>query len=863
MEGMLSGPGSISITLVSGNEEATRANEGNVEFYIGKTHLYFYTSDSDDAAAVLHKTFDAAGDYTTRRLAFQLSEGEVANIFSDDATTCTIYAISNLPEELEEQLTDQSSINEIKQFPLETDFSQGDFSSFVMDAKGTVTLDRSNSTMTATTLSMARAAVKISLNVFLAQSFYIPEDGTYSPANAYNINNIKLYNTLKRGLVDGTVDDLSDSDYITDYSNPLTKSYFTTSYQGYKYYWYTASSFYSYPCDWSNEKNRDVHATICVPWKLTTSSGDISYKSYNYQIAIPINTSIKNLERNKNYSIYVYLSVLGGTLDGEVVTPGDLALSYEVADWTDDGTPIDTELDQSHYLVVQDNTFEVFNENSLTFEYQSCDAVEAYVSEISYVSTRYDNDETIYLYKANYDESSNSYNEVTDNEYNSLSDHTSEVRKSKKDDIIKYIDDHVTTDMLTNKPEASDNVDDINGRITLTSAVSEIAEKLYRPVKYTVVVVNGKDHNQIRQTVTITQYPSKYIEFGAGGNVFVNGYYARLVPDAGYTQDSLPEGSSANGDGYKSYNFVTSTYDESNKYYSSTENNLNTGIGYGSTGTDATKYASINSSYEYVRGNINSTTVSFKQTIDVHVTAFSESDNYFTINNGNDRKYYKIGDPRIGGNFTNMQSHSTSYTYKGNELYEYYVKGGTHTVTTTTNNNNYGGYDNRGNDKWGNDNNTTTTTTTYYDRYVEPWPDVDKIKVGGTTTSYDEIISPLFKIQSTYGAAVYAPYFKVAQKRCATYQEAGYPAGRWRLPTLAEIAFIVKLQSASVIDLMFNKNEVGYWTCTGSRIIADDSFKYTANYDGTCYVRCVYDLWYWGSDQVKPTHEFYPMPTKQ
>jgi hypothetical protein len=555
------------------------------------------------------------------------------------------------------------------------------------------------------------------------------------------------------------------------------------------------------------------------------------------------NVKTNQIVRNYMYNYTVELDVIVGDLDGAVVTADDLTLSYEVSDWTDDGTPINTTLDQSHYLVVQDNTFEVFNENSLTFEYQSCDAVEAYVTEISYVSTRYDNDETIYLYKANYNESTNSYTEVSDDEYKSLSDHTSEVRKSKEEDIIKYIDDHVTKDMLSKSSVANDNVDDINGRITLTSAVSEIAEKLYRPVKYTVVVVNGTDHNKIRQTVTITQYPSKYIEFGAGGNVFVNGYYARLIPDEGYTKESLPGGSIENEDGYKSYNFVTSTYDESNKYYSSTENNLNTGIGYGSTGTDATKYASINSSYEYVRGNINSTTVSFKRTIDVHVTAFSGSDNYFTINKGSDKKYYKIGDPRIGGNFTNMQSHSTSYTYKGNELYEYYVKGDSYTTKEK-----HGQY---------------LTSITHYNRYVEPWPDVDKIKVGGTATSYDEIISPLFKIQSTYGAAVYAPYFKVAQKRCATYQEAGYPAGRWRLPTLAEIAFIVKLQSASVIDLMFNKNEVGYWTCTGGKIVADDSFKYTANYDGTCYVRCVYDLWYWGSDQVTPTHEFHPMPTKQ
>jgi hypothetical protein len=840
--------GTLTLTLTSTSNETdeTRADATiDPEFYIGTTHLFFYTTESNDEPAVYHRVITPNASASTY-LNIGLDTETVLDIYGESNTKAYIYAVSNLPEDI--AITETSSINEIREQVLSSDFSDfNNVTSFVMEGKNEVKLDRNTLTMSSN-IFLTRSAARISLSVYVLQRLALPE-ATYQPVidkteASGSTSKIKLqldvYNTVKRGKINGSLE-LTDDDY-TMYSRDLAYKWNYIAKTGW-YYYYAHDPIYTYPSDWSNQDNKNLHVTINIPWKRTdTNTNAVTYKTYYYQLTIPVENTLHTIDRNKKYDLKVFLGVLGGTLGGDVVTPDDLSLSYEISDWTDDGTPIKAELDRSHYLVVQDNTFEVFNENSLTFEYQSCNSVEAYVSEISYVSTRYDND-TIYLYKANYDESTNSYKEVSDGEYKDLSDYTSEVRKSKEEDIIKYIDDHVTKDMLTNKPEANDNVDDINGRITLTSEVSEIAEKLYRPVKYTVVVVNGKDHNQIRQTVTITQYPSKYIEFGAGGNVFVNGYYARLVPDAGYTQDSLPGGSIANGDGYKSYNFVSSTYDESNKYYSSTGNDLNTKIDYGTTGENARNYASINSSYEYVRGNINSTTVSFKQTIDVHVTAFSGSDNYFTINNGNDRKYYKIGDPRIGGNFTNMQSHSTSYTYNGNELYEYYIKGDSYTTEEK-----HGPY---------------LTSTTHYNRYVEPWPDVDKIKVGGTTTSYDEIISPLFKIQSTYGAAVYAPHFKVAQKRCATYQEAGYPAGRWRLPTLAEIAFIVKLQSASVIDLMFNKSEVGYWTCTGSRIIADDSFKYTANYDGTCYVRCVYDLWYWGSDPVKPTHKFYPMPTKQ
>jgi hypothetical protein len=131
----------------------------------------------------------------------------------------------------------------------------------------------------------------------------------------------------------------------------------------------------------------------------------------------------------------------------------------------------------------------------------------------------------------------------------------------------------------------------------------------------------------------------------------------------------------------------------------------------------------------------------------------------------------------------------------------------------------------------------------------------------------------MFKIQSSYGTAKSKVYFDVAQKRCATYQEAGYPAGRWRLPTLAEIAYIVRLQNEGVIEKMFNSGNPGYWTSSGGIIVANSNMTYTANYKNTSsgggggnggspggFVRCVYDTWYWGNKQTLPTHQYHPMP---
>lgn len=88
--------------------------------------------------------------------------------------------------------------------------------------------------------------------------------------------------------------------------------------------------------------------------------------------------------------------------------------------------------------------------------------------------------------------------------------------------------------------------------------------------------------------------------------------------------------------------------------------------------------------------------------------------------------------------------------------------------------------------------------------------------------------------------------WRTAAMRCAAYQEDGYPAGRWRLPTEAEVAFCRELQRNGYIDdLFYNTNR--YWTASG-----------TYYYQGTCTdpgdaqttasVRCVYDLWYWGDE---------------
>lgn len=121
----------------------------------------------------------------------------------------------------------------------------------------------------------------------------------------------------------------------------------------------------------------------------------------------------------------------------------------------------------------------------------------------------------------------------------------------------------------------------------------------------------------------------------------------------------------------------------------------------------------------------------------------------------------------------------------------------------------------------------------------------------------EDIIAPKLIIASSYGA-VYGDYYfnlETARKRCAAYQENGYPAGRWRVPTAAEIKFMVTLSTFGFIPSLYTfsaNDNVGYWSANG-KIVGNAQGVPVLNTSSTSNtaVRCVYDAWYWGEEPVQ------------
>lgn len=136
---------------------------------------------------------------------------------------------------------------------------------------------------------------------------------------------------------------------------------------------------------------------------------------------------------------------------------------------------------------------------------------------------------------------------------------------------------------------------------------------------------------------------------------------------------------------------------------------------------------------------------------------------------------------------------------------------------------------------------------------------LDATEYRATRQDAENVIAPAFKVASSWGKTTDISY-QTAVKRCASYQEAGYPAGRWRIPTKAEVEYITQLSSDGKIPRLFggqNGSAAAYWVSSGT-YTAGASYTdnyYTPGLSGSEAVRCVYDVWYWGEATIEEDKE--------
>ena len=136
---------------------------------------------------------------------------------------------------------------------------------------------------------------------------------------------------------------------------------------------------------------------------------------------------------------------------------------------------------------------------------------------------------------------------------------------------------------------------------------------------------------------------------------------------------------------------------------------------------------------------------------------------------------------------------------------------------------------------------------------------IDVTRYRKTKTDANDVISPGFKIASSYGMVVnrsedgnYSGItYENAVKRCASYQENGYPAGRWRVPTEAEMEFVIYLSDYGKVPSLFQ----GSYYASSGRYLNYENGTYQGYANATSQygyrVRCVYDTWFWGEEPIQ------------
>ena len=123
-------------------------------------------------------------------------------------------------------------------------------------------------------------------------------------------------------------------------------------------------------------------------------------------------------------------------------------------------------------------------------------------------------------------------------------------------------------------------------------------------------------------------------------------------------------------------------------------------------------------------------------------------------------------------------------------------------------------------------------------------------------TASKNLVAPSFMIASSAGAYNNTETLtaNALKYRCASYQEDGYPAGRWRLPTPAELQVVGKLCAEGKMDNIFYDGLT--YASSDGLYLYDESGTFTPSDDTVSKsVRCVYDTWYW-TDKCKTTSQF-------
>ena len=779
--------------------------------------FFFKTGETDSPAifrAIGRTVEDAVSDSTECYVKIYYNDEIARNLFgSTTGGSCEAFVIANASI----NYNSSSTLEQLRQSVIEYDFSQQEVQPyFVMCSRETaqVTLYTTTATVDGqeTTISTAagrvplyRCASKVQLYLRLPSVFTDgSENCEYAPCpDSLGGIKLSLSSGAKKAYAYGNYT-LAASDYISygDRAIALTSDLI----EGKEDYNYTHTPFYSYPMTWSDLSDNAANFVFSIPWHMVKNAGeDVDGAAERRYYKISANVAGRKFEANGFYRTFVYVQSRGEeTLDN--AEPLD-ECSYIISPWVHEGSvssdagseSISGEFVRYTFLVVEPDEVTLNNQASYTFNFKSSSDLDNYKVLI----------DSVCFYK--YTSGAGERKKIA------VGDNVSTVAQRTSGNA-SFID----------KNEYSVSYNYAKGEIYFLHDLDEVYEQ--RDISLTV-----KNRDNISQQVKIHQMPSIMLQLHDAGDVFVNGYFGR-VKDAAYSGRSNSLSAtyytrSGGGPGGGSYTSHTYTASLSPYYHcnigitvSVTNNNStyapNPGSAfyYNTSGNTATSFAwNLTTDYGSLLVTTNNMDTSISSnffTTEINLSAFNENNHTYS-SNGEDVEY-RIGDPRVKASASTSEGGYGSTWALNGYLY------------------------------W---NNGQTT---------QAWTNPGDIMICSMREQDRSLIAPRILISSALNANTGLTWEQVL-KRGATYQEAGYPAGRWRLPSEAEMAYIVARQVDKTIPTLYAKNSV-YWSGSGRTMSTNESGENTfadRTETETHSCRFVYDLWYWG-DTPAATNEYHP-----
>ncbi|MDE6193069.1 MAG: hypothetical protein K2M83_03695 [Muribaculaceae bacterium] len=538
-EGAAPKEGYITINL-SNTSMRTRDTESDDKYNenrIQRANIYLFkaTAGDDDTPVLTHSIAPNAVESTSVQI--KLNRDIIADLFPEGSQNKALaYVVANLPAAY--SFPEVITLGSLRTLPITSDFATAtQQTSFIMNGEGTLTLsyDTANPSKSSVEgeVHLQRAASKITLAVSLTDEVTDGNGVTWRPVTASM--NVLINNGVDKSKVNPTYESDDIGYFSTSTANNTQIGFTNSGNADDEFPWNVNLPLYTYPNKWSEENQEDMtFLTLNVQW----TNGSV-YRNCYYMVPV---VKDSQLVRNTSYRVMINVGILGNYTPEEPLELTDV--SYRAVDWG--AAPVDVDIADYRYLVVDRDTYVVNNENSYNISFYS--SHEVVVTNVTM---------TYYAYNTNANgiERAITVTQAVNNASAARNDGNGlykcevvedpDTEKNKVDAVTGTRILQLDHQLLQWTPYSSNGnqvvLGPTNGNYPAEDAMTQSINSIayYTPTNdaaYSIyefeVTIAHKDNPSYTETIKITQYPALYISTEA--NNYVMGTDGRPQASAAY-----------------------------------------------------------------------------------------------------------------------------------------------------------------------------------------------------------------------------------------------------------------------------------------------------------------------------------------